>query len=362
MGADLNVGPSIRHPAPTFSRQPSAFNVQRSNLGFSDMSLRWGLIGAGDIARKRVAPALRDSPSCELVAVSRARAELAEPFAREFGASRWYADWRDLVGDPDVDAVYVATPVHLHAEQTIAAACAGKHVLCEKPMALDVAQCDRMIAACRANGVRLGVAYYRHFYPVISRVIEILASGEIGDPVYAHVDAFEWFNPSSDHPRSWLLKADEAGGGPMFDFGCHRLEVLMYCFGSVRRLTAIVANVVFEREVEDTAVTLLQFDGGLCATVAVTHGAAEPRDTFDVFGTGGSLRIRSLNAGGLVIVRGDEGRVESHPPAANIHQPLIEDFVAAVRSGREPAVGGDTGREVARLEQEIYADARRAHR
>ena len=92
--------------------------------------IRWGLIGCGDISRKRVAPALRESPLCELVAVSRAKAELAESFAREFGARRWYADWRELLLDEDIDAVYIATPVHLHAEQAIAAAEHGKHVLC----------------------------------------------------------------------------------------------------------------------------------------------------------------------------------------------------------------------------------------
>ena len=106
---------------------------------------------------------------CEFVAVARAHAAQAEAFAAEFGAATSYADWRDMIVDPAVDAVYVATPVHLHAEQTIAAAEAGKHVLCEKPMALDVAECDRMIAACRAHGVRLGIAYYRHFYPVVRR-------------------------------------------------------------------------------------------------------------------------------------------------------------------------------------------------
>ena len=115
------------------------------------MVLKWGLIGCGDIARKRVAPALRELPDCELVAVSRARGEQAEACAREFGARRWYARWQDLLADEEIDAVYVATPVHLHATQTVAAAAAGKHVLCEKPLALNVGECDRMIAACRAN-------------------------------------------------------------------------------------------------------------------------------------------------------------------------------------------------------------------
>lgn len=149
--------------------------------------LKWGLIGAGDIVRKRVAPALIDLPNCDLVAVSRGRAELAEAFAAAFGVKRWYADWREMLVDDGIDAVYVATPVYLHAEQTIAAADAGKHVLCEKPMAMDTAECDRMIAVCRANNIKLGVAYYRRFYPVLERVWQILASGEIGNAVFAQI-------------------------------------------------------------------------------------------------------------------------------------------------------------------------------
>src|SRR4030095_4891553 len=117
--------------------------------------ISFGLIGCGDIAQKRVAPALRESKYCELIAVSRARVNLAEAFAKEFGAKRWYADWHELLDDGEVKPVYIATPVNLHAEHTIAAAESGKHVLCEKPMALNEAECDRMIAACLSSKVKL---------------------------------------------------------------------------------------------------------------------------------------------------------------------------------------------------------------
>jgi predicted dehydrogenase len=316
---------------------------------------KWGLIGAGDIARKRVAAALRDSTACDLLAISRARSELAESFAKSVGARRWYSGWRELLADREIDGVYVATPVHLHAEHAIAAAEAGKHVLCEKPMAMNVGECDRMIAACQANGVKLGVAYYRHFYPVIERVKQIIASGEIGDAVLVQINAFERFNPPPDHPRSWLMKREQSGGGPMFDFGCHRLEVLINIFGPIRHVTSMTANVVFDREVEDTAAALLQFDDGPCATLAVTHGAIEPRDTFDVFGTAGSIHVAELNRGDARITTTGGERLESHPPADNLHRPLIEDFVEAVSMGREPAVNGGIGRVVAEVEEEIYS-------
>jgi len=319
-----------------------------------DNLVKWGLIGAGDIARKRVAAALRDATASELVAVSRARPELAESFAKAFGARWWHPRWQELVVDPEIDAVYVATPVHLHAAQTIAAAEAGKHVLCEKPMAMDVAECDRMIAASRANGVRLGVAYYRHFYPAVRRIKALLASGEIGELVLAQVDAFERFNPAPNHERHWFVKRAEAGGGPMFDFGCHRLEVLISLFGRVRHATGLTANVIFDREVEDTAVALLQFERGACATVSVTHAAIEPRDSLHIFGTTGSIHVPVLNAGDISITSAGEQRRESHAPAPNLHQPLVQDFVDAVLAGRDPGVDAAVGRAVAVIEERIY--------
>lgn len=318
-------------------------------------TIRWGLIGCGDISRKRVAAALRDADGSELTAVCRARADLAEGFAREFGARRWYADWRALLADPEIDAVYIATPVALHAEQAVAAAEAGKHVLCEKPMAMDVAECDRMLAACRAAGVALSVAYYRHFYPAIRRAREILAAGEIGRPVLAQINAFERFNPQPGQDRHWLVTRAQAGGGPMMDFGCHRIEVLMHLLGPVAGTTADLDAILFDdREVEDTAIAVLRFPERARAVLTVTHAARESRDTLDLYGSEGSIHIPVLNQGEMIILTPAGERRESHTPHPNLHQPLVEDFLDALRTHRDPAVSGEIGREVARVETAIY--------
>jgi predicted dehydrogenase len=320
--------------------------------------VRWGLIGCGDIAAKRVAAALRESRCSRLVAVARARAELAADCAARHGAERWYSDWRDLLDDAEIDAVYLATPVNLHAEQAVAAAEAGKHVLCEKPMALDVAACSRMVSAAGSHDVRLGVAYYRHHYPVVARLRELLASGELGEPVLAHVEAFERFDPPPDHPRSWLLRKAESGGGPMADFGCHRIEVLIDLLGPVEAVRGFPANVRFrDREVEDTCIAHLRFRGGAQAVLAVTHAAHEPRDTLQIFCTEGSAHVNVLNQGLLRITTRRGTREEQHPPHANLHQPLVEDFIAAVRENRAPAVTGEIGLEVSRIVAAIYAGA-----
>lgn len=317
--------------------------------------LNWGLIGAGDIARKRIAPALRDLPNCNLISVSRSRSELAEAFATEFGAKKWFADWRDLLADNEIEAVYLATPVYLHAEQTIAAAEAGKHVLCEKPMALTVPECDQMLAAGRANNVKLGLAYYRRFYPLIARIKEIIETGMIGRVSVVQINAFEYFEPDEHHPRRWLIEKEKSGGGPLMDFGCHRLEVLTHLFGEIKQVKSIISKQIFERQVEDTATVILEFENGISATLTITHSAFEPRDTLDIYGTKGSISVPVLNQGELNLRIGKNVIVESHPPQDNVHRPLINNFSEAVLNGFEPEITGETGRKIAELTQRIYA-------
>ena len=316
--------------------------------------LRWGLIGCGDIAVRRVAPALSEVPQSELTAVSRANADRLDEFADRFRVRQRFVRWQELVQSQDIDCVYVATPPNLHAEQTIAAAEAGKHVLCEKPMAMNIAECERMIAAAKANGVKLGVAYYRQFYPVVNRMREVIESGEIGKPTVVNVTAFEWLNPPASDLRAWRLRPEVAGGGPMFEFGCHRIQLLLYLFGPVRATSAITANALFDRDVEDTAVASFEFTNGTVATLAVSNAVMEARDTFTVWCSEGSMRTPVLNEGTLTIKTKNGERTETHKPASNIHQPLIEDFVRAVIDNRQPSVTGEIGKAVAQVEEEIY--------
>ncbi len=318
--------------------------------------LAWGLIGCGDISEKRVAPALRDLPNCDFAAVNRARFELAEPFAREFGAGKWYRTSSELISDEQIEAVYIASPVNLHCPQTIKAAESGKHILCEKPMGMTVAECDKMIYACKTNNVKIGIAYYRHFYPVIEHIKEIIHSGEIGKPVFAQINAFEYFNPEPADHRYWFMKKEQAGGGPMFDFGCHRIEVLQNIFGKIKFTKGFPDTLEFDREVEDTATAFFRFESGSNAVLNVTHAAYEPQDTLDVFGTKGSIHIPVLNNGTMDIITEDSERIERHPPHFNIHQPLINDFTKAVLENREPKVTGNIGREVAVIEEMIFKE------
>jgi UDP-N-acetyl-2-amino-2-deoxyglucuronate dehydrogenase len=141
----------------------------------------------------------------------------------------------------------------------------------------------------------------------------------------------------------------------MFDFGCHRIELLRNILGAIKKVRAIATNVLFDREVEDTAAALFQFERGACGILSVTHAGHEAQDTLDVFCSRGSLHIPVLNEGLMRVVTDKAERSETHSPDANLHAPLIRDYVAAVMNGRAPAVTGDIGRAVAEIEEQIYA-------
>jgi predicted dehydrogenase len=140
----------------------------------------------------------------------------------------------------------------------------------------------------------------------------------------------------------------------MFDFGCHRIEVLANILGPITKVKAITSNVLFDREVEDTATALFQFERGTSGVLSVTHAAREAQDTLEIFGSRGSIHVPVLNKGTMQVSSDAGERVETHAPDANLHAPLIRDFAEAVMSDRAPAVGGDVGRMVAMIEEEIY--------
>jgi predicted dehydrogenase len=317
-------------------------------------TLKWGLIGCGDISKKRVGPALHDLENCELIAVNRNNFDLAESFAKKFGAKKWHKDWHDLINDKEIQAVYISTPIYLHAEQTIFAANAGKHVLCEKSMAMNQKECDLMIEACEKNNVKLGISYYRHFYPVIKRIKQAFETNEIGKPVIAEINAFEWFDRKPGEPRYWLLKKDQAGGGPMMDFGCHRIEVFLNLFGKIINTQSELFNLYFEREVEDTAYVSMLFENNVHACIRVSHAAFESQDTLTIYGTKGTIRIPNLN-NGIIYIKNEHGEnMETYLPHNNFHQPLIDDFTKSIIEDREPAMDGIKAKEVTIILDQIY--------
>lgn len=323
------------------------------------MAIRWGIVGCGDVARKRVAGAIQQDSDSELVAVCRRNEEKLQQFSDEFGVAFATTSADEVIQSPDIDAVYIATPVNLHKPQTIAAAQAGKHVLVEKPMAMSTAECDEMISACASADVWLGVAYYRPFYPVIHRMQELLEAGEIGRVLSVSATTCTPFDMTSDDDGYWRVIPEAGGGGALMDIGSHRLDLFLRMFGAVADVKAQCGTVAASYQADDVATLALRFESGIQGILHCCFGSTTDPDEFAILGTNGRLVSRPLNGGDLVIEHGRESITEKHPPADNFNAPLIADFTSAIRESHAPLVSGVVGREVNRVMERAYASSRR---
>jgi predicted dehydrogenase len=248
-----------------------------------------------------------------------------------------WTDFEAALQACDANAVYIATPVFLHAPQTIAALRAGRDVLCEKPMALDYPGAQSMDQAARDTGRTLGVAYYRRMYPKVERARQWIAAGAIGRPVFAEATSHDHFDPTGTD-RAWLTDPSKAGGGPLRDIASHRIDLFNYLFGEPVRVSAQLSTLVHSFAVEDNATVMIEYAGGVRGVVDVRWHARPARDEFRIRGTEGEIDLTPLNGPEAVF----PGGVESHPAHVNIHYPCIEDFVSAVLEGRPPRSSGAT--------------------
>lgn len=319
-------------------------------------TIRWAVIGAGDVVERRVAKALQTAQGSLLQAVARRDEAKLKAFADTYGVPKAYKDVAQVWNDPDIDAVYVATPVMLHVEHAIEAARHGKHVLCEKPMALNAEQGDSMIAVCRENGVKLGIAYYRRYYPKIQKMKQLIEAGAIGKPVYARTQ----FSGKTNHAgtaRAWLLKPEVSGGGPLMDVGTHVIDLLCFCLGSPQQVSAMTGNVLQELDVEDTASVLIRFASGCQASVHASFSTSVGNQ-LELFGTEGKLTMKTVEDSELIWTNG-AGEVQRFdlPKHENMNVPMIEHFIEHIRGEGSFLCTGEQGIITSRVTDAAYRSA-----
>jgi predicted dehydrogenase len=294
--------------------------------------LKWLVIGIGDITRKRVIPAIQSEPRSSLHGVLTRDPAKAEAYP----GTRVWTSLDEALKDPEIDAVYVASPVALHAEHAIAALRAGRHVLCEKPVGMNYAQAKSMNDAGRLSGRLFGVSFYRRLYPKLIRAKNLIAEGAVGQPVMAWACNHGWLESEA---RGWLRDPAFAGAGPIFDTGSHRIDAFNFLFGKPVQAKALLSNVVHRFGVEDSATAVIDYQGGTRGIVDVRWNSRIVRDEFRIVGTEGELNLTPLN--GPELRYGD--RLETLPAHANVHYPLIENFVDAALDGAPLACPGDEG-------------------
>jgi 1,5-anhydro-D-fructose reductase (1,5-anhydro-D-mannitol-forming) len=290
----------------------------------------WLVIGIGDISRRRVIPAILDEPHSSLHALLTRNPEKA----KDYTGARVYTDLDQALSDPAIDAVYVASPVALHAPQAAAALTAGKHVLCEKPLALRYSEAAALVKLANSAGKLFGVAYYRRLFPKVLRAKQLIAEGAIGHPVLAYASCHSWVPGPG---REWLLDPAMAGGGPLYDIASHRIDALNFLFGIPRRATGLLSNAIHQLPVEDSATVLIDYESGARAIVDARWNSRCARDECRIVGTDGELDLTPLSGPELRYA----GREESLPTHKNVHYPLIANFVDSVLEGVPLACTGE---------------------
>lgn len=307
--------------------------------------VRWGIIGCGDVTEVKSGPALQKVAGSELVAVMRRNGQLAEDYARRHGVAKWYDDANALIHDPDVNAIYVATPPGFHHEYTLMAAKTGKPVYVEKPMARNHGECLEMIAACEAAGVPLFVAYYRRGLPKFVQIKELLDSGVLGEIRFVHTTFLQTLREEQNQDLPWRLQPELSGGGLFVDLASHTLDILDYLLGPIGEVKGFARNQSKQLQVEDMVTTAYAFESGVMGTGIWSFNSFKRSDVNEIVGSLGKVTFSTF--GGDLLLETVDGQVQEFtiPNPAHVQQPLIGMVVDELRGvGKSPSTGQTAAR------------------
>jgi predicted dehydrogenase len=284
----------------------------------------WGIIGCGDVTEIKSGPALQLARNSKLVAVMRRTGELAKDYAQRHNVPRWYDDADVLIGDPGVDAIYVATPPGSHLEYALKVAAAGKPCYVEKPMARSFAECQRMIDAFERARLPLFVAYYRRALPRFVKAKELIDSGKIG-----HVTACRYHRSTPDRPAPtgfWRLDVAQSGGGLFLDVGSHVLDVLDHLLGEFVEFGG-AAHALNDRDIEDNVALHFRTSRGVVGAASWNFAGDRNEEILEIEGTRGRITTQVLAHSALTLECDGSTETFDIPDPPHIQQPLIQTVV-----------------------------------
>ena len=296
-------------------------------------TVKWGIIGVGDVCEVKSAPAMNLIAHSKIEAVMRRDSAKAEDYAKRHGISKWYSDADELINDPEVNAIYIATPPVAHLEYTIKAAKASKPVYVEKPMARTFAESQQMIQICEEAGVPLYAAYYRRTLPNFLKVKELVESGAIGDVRMVEVRMAKPLKPNiiTRQENHWRVDPEISGGGYFYDLASHQLDFLDYLFGPIVKASGTKVNQAKLYPAEDIVVSSFEFESGVLGTGSwcFSTGEISDKDVTTIIGSQGEISYISFGSN-EVTLKTDENGTETFAfdMPKHIQQPLIEQVVA----------------------------------
>jgi predicted dehydrogenase len=335
--------------------------------------LRWGVVGSCGIARRRTIPeGIVPAANAKLVGVYDRNREGNAQLAQALGVRAFESLDELLAGE--IEAVYIATPVYLHSEQTARCLRAGKHVLCEKPLAASVAEAQEVVALARKCKVQLGVGFMMRFHSQHQEALKIIREGKLGKPVYGRAQLSCWYPPLEG---AWRQNPSKGGGGSLADMGVHCIDLLEMLFGPVVSVNCRVGNLVHSYRSEDSAVAMLVFENGAMGTVDTFFCIPDEssQNVLELYGSEGSILAKGTigqgSGGEMVFYPRPQGKgydaqqnrkghlgIALQPPPVNTYRGEIEEFSEAILEGRESRLGSNEGLRSQKILEACYESAR----
>jgi predicted dehydrogenase len=323
--------------------------------------VRWGIIGVGNVTERKSGPGFQQAEGSELVAVMRRNGELAADYARRNNVPRWYDDADELINDPEVDAVYVATPPDSHKQYVVRVAQAGKPVYVEKPMARTALECEEMISACDGAGVGLYVAYYRRAMPRFITVKELLDSGRIGKLRTLSIRNERPAPAGEADNEGWRVDPEVSGGGHFVDLGSHILDLLDWLVGPVTHVAGVATNRGGRYRAEDLVTGVFSFRSGVQGVGIWNYDAFQNKDQIEIVGTAGALRFSCFTDEPLQLLTADGAESIKAPYPETVQLPLIQTVVNALTRHGESPSDGQSAVRTARVIDTLLSDYRDSH-
>lgn len=322
--------------------------------------IRWGMIGAGSVTELKSAPAFGKVPHSQLVAVMRRDGARAEDYARRHGVPKWTTSAEALIADPEVNAIYVATPPSTHASYVIQAMQAGKAVYVEKPMALHYGECLDMLRVSHETGMPLYVAYYRRTLPAFLKVKELIEAGAIGQVLTVGIKLFKQSRERHLKPEemSWHVNPAIAGAGYFYDLASHQFDYLDFLFGPVTLIKGLAVNRAGLYAAEDTVSAIFSFASGVtgCGHWCFVADKSGEEDLIDITGDQGRITLSSFRHGEVIM----ENREGTHKfrfvNPENIQFHLISQVVAALRGEGHCVSTGESAARTSRILEETVRE------
>jgi predicted dehydrogenase len=290
-------------------------------------TIDWGIIGCGDVTEVKSGPAFQKARGSQLIAVMRRNADLAQDYARRHGVPKWYDNAQALIHDPEVHAVYIATSPDSHCAYTLSAARAGKPVYVEKPMALNAAECQAMIAACQKADVPLFVAYYRRALPRFLKAKELVTSGLIGEVRFVEIMLAQPLQVYPPDQLPWRLRPEIAGGGLFVDLASHTLDFLDFVLGSVSRVSGFARNQAGAYPAEDIVSAAFEFQNGVQAVGTWCFSSFETVDRISFVGSNGKVTLSTFGTEPVLLETPSGNQSFDLPNPPHLQGPLIQQVV-----------------------------------